>query len=255
MPHSYTEDARKILESMRNMQTMETYVEVSDSSFTHLNLQAYEQVRETLNSHGFRYLADLELLELSQSPNILFKPTMLRTYVSEDGSTIASHYQTRPRLDRLFTLLFRGIANLRLIAAPTFFLQQLPTKNFFDFETEFEDGTFLVTSNASNAGLLSQPPTIDHAFYPSHTPVLEILENHNERLRKRISSGASAIPIRTLEDCHQMQRRLKALKDAHRHTIQWVSQSEMRAMGTNKNQSDGVFAEVQRLLREENEPT
>lgn len=250
-----TKEAAEILGIMRNLKNMQTYREVDESSFSHLDLKAYRRIGNALKAFKFDYLADLELVELLNSPTVLFKPTMIRLYISADGYISAAHYQLKPRLDRLIRLLIKGVLNLRLIAAPLFFLSQLPTRNYFDFETEYDDGSFQLTSNASEAGHLSQPETIYSKYFPGNTGFETLLEHHKTELSKRLSSGANANVIKTLTQQRQMQKRLKQTKDAHRAAINWISEREMHALGSNKELSNALMEEVRRLLDEENHKT
>ena len=255
MSRPYLKDAQKILAIMRNLQNAQTYVEVDETSFSHLDLQAYRQIGDTLKTFGFEYLVDLELVELSTSATVLFKPTMVRVYTSADGYISVAHYQLKPRLDRLIPLLIKGVLNLRLLAAPLFFLSQLPTRNYFDVETEYDDGSFQLTSNASEAGHLSQAPTV-HATYFSRTSNFEtLLTHHKTELSKHLASGAKATVIKTLVQQRQMQHRLKQVKDAHRIAINWISEPEMHSLGSNKELSDALMEEVRRLLDEESRKT
>lgn len=247
---SNSEAAKKILQAMKNLQRAETYVEVNESLFSHLDLKTYGHIRDFLSGNRFHRLADLEWLEFSKS-NALFKPTMLRIYLSKDRSTVVSHYQLKPSLPRLLLLLIKGIINFRFIAAPMFVLEQLHTKNIFDFETEFVDGNYLVTSNAAHAGLLSLPTSIKANFFPVHTPVEIVMTEHTKKLQKRLLAGAKATAIHSLSESRQMQNRLKLLKDAYRLSIQYINQDEIRAMGSNTAMSDAIFHEIKKLLDEE----
>jgi len=252
MENSYKLEAKRILESMRSLIAPQTLVEVDAAAFRHLRLDIYEKIAATLARYNFNFLADLEILEVSQSPTVLFKPPLLRSYLSKDGSILASHYQTVPRLNRLFPFLIKGIINFRWIATPVFFLQQLPLRNFYDFETEFEDGSFLITTNATDSSHFSQPDTIQTVFHAKRTPIDGILSSHLGSLKKRLKTGLRCKHIQTLEQAHATHRRLKEQKDAYRLSLNLISQNELRNLGNNKELSDAIYAEIQKLLKEEN---
>jgi len=252
MPNSYRNEAKKILHSLRTLVAPQTIVETDASSFTHLNLDYYEHVQKKLTGYGFKFLADLEILEVSNSPSVLFKPTFIRTYASQDGSIAAAHYQLVPRMDRLIPVLLKGIFNFRWIAAPAFFIQQLPIRNYFDFDSEFDNGQFLITTNASESGNLSQPNAIQSSYFPRATPLDDILKDHLTKLKNCLTSGARAIPVHSLADSREMHNRLKQLKDAYRLSIDMISHSELRKLGSNTELSEAIFAEIQQLIKEEN---
>jgi hypothetical protein len=59
--------------------------------------------------------------------------------------------------------------------------------------------------------------------------------------------------VQSLDDMLDMEKRLKALKNAHRASIGWVSRSELRAMSSSAEQADAVYAAIRKLLREESQ--
>ncbi len=145
-----------------NYGSMHTRVLVKEEDFTHLDLSAYHAFREEMEANGFRYLADYEILEVTNSPGTLLARTMLRAMVSREGNVVAGYYQTKPRVWRRVQGLLRGLLNLRFMDAPRDFAEGMKTRHCVDFSTEFEDCTFLCTSNAEGAAKMTSPPEIDN---------------------------------------------------------------------------------------------
>jgi hypothetical protein len=255
MSKSAAEAARAIVATMKGMYgAPHTVVPVDEAQFKHLQLDRYRSVKSMLEAQGFRYIADLEILQVSQSPTSLIARTMIRSMVSQDGHVVADYYQIRPRTWRRLKLLGRGLLNLRLFDAPQNFLKGMGTRHCIGFETEFDDGRFLITSNAESASKVSMPPTIERVFFPYGTPPSVVYSAHAKRLADVL--GGSHVPkpvvIESLADLLQMQKRQNAQKIAHRAAMQWVTKSELEGL-SNGNQAiaDAVFEEVQKLLEQE----
>lgn len=244
--------ARNILGDMRRQFSKpHSMIPADEHEFGHLNLSAYSAFVDDLQPLGFKVLGDLEIPEVSNSPTTVLARTMIRNMLSADGHVIAQYYQVKPRIWRRVKVLVRGLFNLRLVDAPVSFLQAMVTRHCVSFETEFEDGRQLITSNAEAAGMISDPPSIDSTYFPYGTPTTELLERHVSRLSE-VSTESPPLQLRSMDDVLQMQKRQSMLKVAHRNTLQWVSHDEILAMsGGNNNLADDVFREIQKLIIEE----
>lgn len=255
MSDSISKAAKSIVESMKHMySTPHTIVPIDEKDFGHLALSEYKFFRDTMEAEGFKYLADLEILEVSNSPTSVIARTMIRSLISNDGAIATNYYQVMPNIFRRLKLLLRGIINLRWIAAPKNFMHAMKTRHCIDFETEFSDDTFLITTNAETAGLISGPPTIENHFFPYGTPYTVLLKAHRARLQVILhnNQGLSPKAHQSLPDILQMQKRQNAQKMAHRATMQWVTQSELQGLSPgNTELANTVFDEVQKLLNED----
>jgi hypothetical protein len=253
-PSPYRDVAEKIVASMRhNFGAPHTMVKADPSEFGHLDLEAYARFEAEMRERKYDLVADLEILEVSTSPTAVIARTMIRTMLSSDGRVLAQYYQVRPRMGRRIKMLLRGLLNLRLIAAPMSFAQGMIVRHCVSFETEFDDGRHLMTSNAQAAAMLSGPKSIVRHFFPYGTPTAVLIEHHLARVQE-ITGGdpGKAVAMRTFDDVLEMQKRQNLMKVAHRRSIEWLTQSEMLAMsGSSPETGEAVFAEVQRLLAEE----
>jgi hypothetical protein len=120
------------------------------------------------------------------------------------------------------------------------------------FETEFDDGSFVVTSNAESAGMLSSPPSIDASFMPFSTAPQALLESHTQRVQARLSNRPQqrAIVVTDFAGAREQQRRLSEQKRAYRAALDWISKAELNAMTDNRELADAVFAELKKLQAE-----
>lgn len=231
-----------------------TYRDVREEDFRHLDLKAFRAFQTQHEALGFRHLRDVEIAEISDSPTTLIARTFIRTLVSADGSIVADYYQVKPRMDRLLKLTLRGLMNGRWLDTPRFFLKTLKTKHCTGYESELSNGHFVTTSNAEGAASISLPPTIDSQFHPYGTLPAVLALQHTRRLRAALAAqaGLQARAIRTPDDLMKMQLRLKQQKDAHRATVSWVTQSELKQMSSgNPKLAEAIYSEVQRQLQAE----
>jgi hypothetical protein len=133
----------------------------------------------------------------------------------------------------------------------------MQARHYFGFETEFDDGTWVTTSNAQAASLISGPPTIESRFLPYETPPEVLLQSHRLRVQELCRAGSQTdgqikpVQVTSVSDLVQMLTRQSAQKAAHRVAVQWITRDEMRAMSAgNTAIADEVFLEIQKLLKE-----
>lgn len=248
MSDSTARAARRIVASMQSGFTaVHTRVPVDLSEFEHLDLTAYDAYQEDMEAHGFRHMADYEILELRNKPNAALVRTFIRAMLSRDGKVQSSYYQARPLLRTELNLLFMGLLNFRFISAPAKFRQKMKTRHCVDFETEFDDGHFIVTSNAEGAGRLASPPEIDNLFFPYGTPVDELMDEHYRRLVAAIKkSSVKPLVVTNLDELYRSANRATAIKSAFRHSGgPVISRDELRRLSSgNTEVADAVYAEI-----------
>jgi hypothetical protein len=244
--------AQRIVANMkRTYGAPPVFARTSESEFAHLDLEAYRGFRNTLERRGYKFLSDFKIPGISDSPTSSMVPTMIRSMVSPDGATCASHYQATPTMRVRVTTVLAGLLSLGFIVRPRRLLQSLMTKNIDDFESEL-GGTYVVTTNAEVARALSLPKSVDTKFFPYGSPVEEVRAAHEARLRAAIQrTGSSPTTITTIEDVFALETRLKECKNAHRAASNWVTQNELRAFaGGDTALADAIFKEVQIVLAE-----
>lgn len=253
MTDSVQQAAQRIIANMKKAYSGPlTYRDVREADFRHLDLNAFAAFQAQHEARGFRHLRDVEIAEISDSPTTLIARTFIRSMVSADGSIVADYYQVKPRMGRLFRLTLRGLMNGRWLDTPRFFFKTLKTRHCIGYESELSNDHFITTSNAETAGMISLPPTIDCQFHAYDTVPAVLALQHVKRLKASLAAQADvqARPVRTVEDLMQMQMRLKQQKDAHRATLNWVTESELKDMSSgNPKLAEAIYSEVQRQLQ------
>jgi hypothetical protein len=248
------EAAQRILDTVRaSFSKPEQPVTVSTGEFSHLDLDTYDSVEKWLRTRHFKPIADLEYPSVTNTPKTVIARTFIRAFISSDGGTMAGYYQVKPRMGRVLWMAVRGILGLRWIATPRFVWQISKTRHCLEFETEFEDATFLCTSNASAAGALSLPDTFDSLHLPYETKLGEVMRLHSQRYKQRFVDNAEiqVLPKFDLEGALDFQLRMYAQKVDHRKSVGWVTPDELRAMNGREDQIDDVHAEIRNILAEE----
>ena len=253
LPNSAREAALRILETLQAVYaTPLEYVPARAPDFPHLDLPAYAASRAWMQEHGFRHLVDLEMPALSNNPRTLMARSFTRAYAAVDGTAVAEYYQFMVRRDRLFQQWATGMRNLRWIAATRFALGALSTRHCTGFETEFDDGGFVATSNAESAAKLTAPPSMDILHLPIGADPGDVLAAHKARVASRLARLPQARLLH-VTDVRQMlaqQRRMAEQKSAWRAAQDWVTKDELHSMGSNPAVADEVFAELRKLRAE-----
>lgn len=248
----HREFAEQLVAKMKSLHTKPlTRAPAREAEFTHLDLGSYRHYQTALETLGYRFLDDIEILEVNNSPGSVMARTMIRSMISADGLISAGHYQVRPRIERLASNLVRGILNLRLLDAPASFLGNLQTRQIYDFESEI-GSTYLITSNAEIAGKFSAPASIDASHLPSGTPVEAVRRAHVERLASTMTrTGGVPTHMATREDIVAMADRMRQQKAAHRAASGWITRDELlRFTNGNVALTDSVFDEVQAIIHQ-----
>ena len=230
--------ARELLSSIEaTYKPTHDYVEVQPYMFRHLDLSFYDATTQALSAQGFRKLCDVEDRTLAAVPGNVLMPVMIRSLVSSDGSVMASIYH--PRIKPLW---------LRFLLWIT---RKSPGK-VIDMETEFTDGSFVVTSNAASAAAMDLPKLINAEYFSVATPVDVLRSRHAERVHTHLREHTTIVTKRVAShsDLIAAQNRMDAIKAAYRGEIGCVSREELeRLAGRNSEFAHDVHAAVEAELR------
>jgi tetratricopeptide (TPR) repeat protein len=190
--------------------------------------------RQQLQALGFGYLGDFDPRHLAP---VLTENTLLRCYGSADGTTAFS-FAVRPSWPG-----WLGWLRLRLARQPR-------STAVIEFETEFDDGGFLVTNNSGAANPFGTGPQVDTLPLPPATPAERLFESHVRRagdyLRQRPGAGPRAVS--DLASLAAMQDRLAAAKNDYRQSIGYVTDEELqRLLGPRQDLAPRVREQLARL--------
>ncbi|HKV42123.1 MAG TPA: Clp protease N-terminal domain-containing protein [Blastocatellia bacterium] len=211
------------------------YIEVSPSEFERLDLNFYEKVSALLSAAGFTLMGDFE--DLTATRAYPRTRRFYRTLIGDDGSVVA--LITHSRRDDLAEFMNRGKRDYH---------------RSVEFETEFSDGRFLLSTTARDP--MSKPPQIErHEAEPGTSPE-ELLVLHRVRITELTDSNPAMVPIKvaTVEDLRAGRHRITRLLAEHRAALGGVfSKQELRSLFPNEPQEfiDRVSEEMehQRAVR------
>lgn len=194
----------------------------AEADFKGLDRDYYENTTRELLGRGFRQLGDLVDQTIEETSGVV---APIRVLVSADGATTAALYHLvppgmPPDADKLLMC---------------------------DVTTEFDDGTFLMTSNTEGSDLMTPPPQIQRRQFPLRTRVAEMLAAHASDLdqltAKKASDGgggASPVIIETVADALASERRQQAAKNAFRKGIGYLDPEEVRRIAESADAEPGV---------------
>lgn len=176
------------------------YRSANPAHFSSVPGDGYEKVRGELSRLGFQYVGSLENLTMSEAyPGLR---TFMATYISDSGDVYAATYRT---LDAEFG-------------------QQV-----IDFETVFQDDTFLITTNARLAGLTQLPSSIERSALSDVHEADSLLKAHSHRLTE-LRSVKIPRRIRSLDDLIGAQRLFSELECQYRRDVGYLTFEEAKAM-------------------------
>lgn len=242
--------AKEILGTLQYLfQGPDEVIPAFESDFPHIDFSKYKDLEDALSVDGFNKISDLELLNISNDPRGVYKKTLIRSLVSDDGSIVISCYELRPNWTRLTTLLARGLLAFRWVDAPLFFISMIPARFIVDIETQLCNGTFIVTSNAEAAGFIKGPPTIDELHLPYNTALSNIRSAHFDRVEKNKENDVTECAILNKKDLLEMQKKLKLEKSAHRSSCDWITKIEIENMCQGHYDiAEIVYTELRKLI-------
>ena len=213
--------------------TPHEYRLVNYLQFTQCDLAWYDDRRRELEALGFTYLADFEDVTISRSLTTS-QPTFMRVLTAAEGDVCACIYQVT---SSVVTPESNGAAEIR----ETFCVE---------FETEFSDGTFLLTTPTREVDLTDEVPGIRRIRPAFEETVEERLRRHREELAMYLGNHRDTQPIavRTWDDLLAQMHRCQGLKIRHRETTGWISEEELRRFGVGQRPEvlDAVWAEIKR---------
>lgn len=163
----------------------------------------YNTATAALQALRFSKVADYVDCHLEKSAP--WMRSVLRAFLSSDGTVVGLVYNIR------FLSWYRGLQLIGVIS------RDMRTT---EFETELSDGSFVSTSNATDAGKTSEFPGLSRKFFPKSTPPSELYANHREHIREIVSErpGITPLVLRSFEDLCAASDRQNDLKSRHRNS-------------------------------------
>ena len=199
------------------------YVEVDSTDFSFLDLRYYDEIAAVLEAEGFKRRGDFEDLTLTMA--FPTTRTFVRALVSADGAIRVGIYHSRRRG---LSSLFYGVIGVH-------------SAKVVDFESEFSDGRFLLTSNAALASSIAQPPDILGRYLPSYTSLAEMLNLHRQRVAEYQEAHPQVLleKVFTLRQLFASQYRMMVTKSKFRRELGGgITEEEMRRIAGDEYQEE-----------------
>jgi len=213
-----------------NYKSEHHYASVDLSDFSHVDKRFYQKESEQFTKHQFIHVEDCEDLTISNAQDRTLKRVPIRVMVSQDGTVMVGIYH--PKIRSIFLRILLFIIRQRL-------------GKIIDLETEFEDGSFVVTSNAMAASPMSLPKLISCEYLPKNTKAEDLLKIHTQRVSDH-SQIHKARPrfSKTIEEIRASQNRMNALKAAFRSEIGGITEEELIMLSPSVSVAEEVFDEI-----------
>lgn len=203
--------------------TTHEYAEVADAKkkFRDLDHGFYDRTQAELEAMGFRNLGDCENVTVNKTMPLM--RTFLRRMASDDGKVMADMYHLKCR----GWMRLLGWAGL------------LPSDQLYvDIETEFSNGTFLVTSNTGDTPTSGVPGIMDQ-LRPKTTTPAELVHEHRATLSASEAQGLEARLITTVAEIEAAQERMQELKNRHKKSQGFIDLELTKAIVNESPSEEG----------------
>jgi hypothetical protein len=203
--------------------------------FEHLSISFYDRCRNELASAGFSFLADIEDVSLKQH-----RPdprTFLRVMTDQERSTVVAIYHIKPNLLWSVFLFIFGIRNRKI----------------FEFETEFSDNSYILTSILPQSSMLPPCDKVISFHYPSTTTIMELYRIHRQNCADHIKKYRNLKPLcyQSIDDVEKSQNRQIDVKYRYFLSIGYLTLEWLEKHTWNKTFAKKVYEEIQRIAQAE----
>lgn len=213
--------------------TPHEYRQVNYLEFTQCDLGWYDDRQRELEALGFLPVADFEDVTISRSLRDS-QPTFMRVMRSPSGDVCACIFQVTS-----------SVVTPESAGAP-----QIRETFCVEFESEFSDGTFFLTTPTRDVDLTDEVPGIRRVRPAFEEMVEERLRRHREELAMYQENHPSVQPVLVLgwEDLVAQMHRCQGLKIKHRAATGWISEEELNRFGAGQSPEllKAVWAEIRR---------
>jgi hypothetical protein len=188
---------------------LHTYQQVDCKTFRHLDQKFYQNTQKILETLGFRCIADIEDVTLSQTEP--FRRLFIRVLLSNDGTTTGSCYHFAgswlQRIFRWLGLLYKGDKQIAL-------------------ESELSDGSFLVTGNTLGMGL-APVPSVNEQQFPYNTSIETLWTRHREKLLEYSQQRIHPVKVNNYDEIEAAQHRLQMIKNNYRQSVGFLTEADI----------------------------
>jgi len=198
----------------------------TEADWEKLDRDWYEAKTAEMEALGFRRVGGVGDIVSVTVEKATGMTTVIRQMVSGDGTTAG------------------GIYHVPLAKLPSF----MEGKRLLitEFESEFGDGTFLITGNTKESNLATSPPEVHNTKFSLDTPVAELLAAHEkEKANLLAAKGGQCVRIATAQDLEELHRRQQVVRAKFRKGIGYLDPEEVKrvALAGKKGEDEG-FVDV-----------
>lgn len=189
------------------------YQPVAAREFPSAERNFCNRAAKELEQQGFTSLGDFEPVGMRQ---MLGKRALVRMFLSADKTTSVVAARFSP-LKPAFWLWFI-----------LWVLRQWKPRNLIQLESVTTDGRFLLTSNSGGINPFnSAPDHVDALALAPDTKISALIAAHQKRLQ---ACNAEWVKYGSVDDVLASQERLRLLKNAHRESIGFITEDELKSL-------------------------
>ncbi len=231
----FKEDHRpKDIEAANNLITYMKNIYANPHEFYEADISKYEKIdtnfykiktEEFINS-GFNKIIDIEDVTITQNnPNMR---TCIRYFSNKQGTINASCFHLNfGKIAKIFSIFTKNPANLYSI----------------ELETEFIDGSFIITNNLlESSKLIDYPESIVIHKYTKSTPLSTLIDSHTARIE---ATGKPIREVHGVEDIISVSDRMLMIKNRYMKSKGYANREMYQQIkGKHLSKKDEKFIEV-----------
>jgi hypothetical protein len=175
--------------------------DATETDFDRVDRRAYERAAREFADAGFRHLGDIVDQTLEQAGH---GGAPIRVMASPDGTSVAGIFH---------------VQHDNLPESP-----DGSTTLLCELTSEFDDGSFLVTSNTEGLDRTLSPPQIQRRQLPLES-ALDMHRARHETEKQKLQAAKDGVrckAVSTIRDVIEMEKRQQAIKNAHRKETGYV---------------------------------
>ncbi len=229
--------AQDILDTIRNnLYQSHQFRPANLANFSHLCRKFYTTSTDIMEAKGFYYSCDMENLSLKVHQPV--PRNFTRFLVNPNQDIQCAIYQIKPKFPWSLMIPLFGMGPSKVI----------------EFETEFSDGSFIISTLAGERSSPGEPDSINRYHFPKHISAPELYEIHKETVEEQLilNPAISTVRIISYDDLVASRNRQVKTIFLHLKNQGWVSKQYLyKQLGRKKELADEIYREVKMILVKE----
>ncbi len=226
-----------VVDQILNMASGRFDVEPADErTHPHVSWKAYRRFQQEAESHGFRHLADVDVVSIEPAAQVM-RRTALAMFSGPDGTEVMGHYRMSLRwtVGGMIARMMRGGGS------------------FIEIGTYFgssADGVELETARAAAELVWDLPDFHRRELMAPKTPLDAVIERHRQRVRQYATGqpGMRPLVMTSVDDIVRHNRVVEQRKRDWRRERGWVTRDELARLSRLSGPPlDRFFEAVQRV--------